>query len=383
MKELSKTVLSFKESIFATITKEAQKQNAINLGQGFPDFSAPKWMLQKLSESYQNQNPLIQQYAPFMGTLALRQSIESLYARNYAIRFNHESEITVLNGATEAIFCTCLALLNPNDEVIIIEPFYDSYVASIELAHAKAVPVTLHLPDKQIDWKELKKAITSKTKMIILNNPHNPTGKVYSHDELAQIAQIALENDLYIMSDEVYEYLVYDGLKHIPMSSFENVRDRVITISSVGKTLGMTGLKIGWTIAHEKITKAIRLVHQYNTFAVHHPTQHALVSILDNIDDYLVDFKNTYQAKRDLFYQGLKSLNFSPLTTEGTYFMMCHVPEGKNDVDYSLELIRDFQVASIPPSCFYLKSDEGKRFIRFCFAKEDATLHSALKNLQH
>ncbi|GAB4409443.1 MAG: pyridoxal phosphate-dependent aminotransferase [Bacteriovoracaceae bacterium] len=383
MKTISRVVDSFKESIFATMTEEALAHKAVNLGQGFPDFSGPEWLIELLKNSYRADYPLEQQYAPFSGSTHLRKSVSSVYRRQYHLDFDPDHEVTILNGATEAIFCTCLALLNPGDEVIVIEPFYDSYVSSIELAHAKAVAVTLHLPDRKIDWDELRSAINAKTKMIILNNPHNPTGKVYTHEELQKISEFVQEFDLYLLSDEVYEYLTFDGMRHIPTATFTNIKERVITISSVGKTFGMTGLKIGWTLANANITKAIRLVHQYNTFSVHHPTQIAMAEALDQIESYLPDFRKSYGLKRDILKKGLEQAGFLPLITEGTYFMLAPIPSKEKDTDYVMDLIRTKGVAAIPPSVFYLKSTEGQKFIRFCFAKSEKTLSEAIHRLSN
>jgi len=381
MKEISHKVSSFKDSIFATISREAVNNQAVNLGQGFPDFPGPQWIIDILKSAYQYEENASQQYAPFAGVLAMRESVSRQYLKKYSITYNSETEITIMNGATEGIFCTCLALLNPLDEVIVLEPFYDSYKSSIELAGAKAIASTINLPDLSIDFDHLEKIVSSKTKMLILNNPHNPTGKVFTLEEITQISIFAQKHDLYILSDEVYEFLTFDERAHLPIATLKEVRDRVITISSVGKTFGMTGMKIGWVCANEKISHAVRLVHQFNTFSVHHPSQVAFAKVIDQSDYYLQQFKVTYQQKRDLFYSGLQKAGFSPLQSEGTYFMMCPIPNELDDVSYCMELIKSKKVATIPPSSFYLNSDQGKKYIRFCFAKKDETLSQALRNL--
>ncbi|PJB53910.1 MAG: aminotransferase [Bdellovibrio sp. CG_4_9_14_3_um_filter_39_7] len=381
MKELSQKVSSFKDSIFATISREAVENQAVNLGQGFPDFPGPQWIIDILKSTYHYEENVSQQYAPFAGVLALRESVSRQYLNKYSIGYSPEDEITIVNGATEGIFCTCLALLNPLDEVIVLEPFYDSYKSSIELAGAKAIASTINLPDLSIDFDHLEKCVSSKTKMLILNNPHNPTGKVFTLEELSKISILAQKHDLYVLSDEVYEFLTFDERAHLPLAGIKEMKERVITISSVGKTFGMTGMKIGWVCANEKISHAIRLVHQFNTFSVHHPSQVAFAKVIDQSDYYLQQFKETYQQKRDFFFSGLQKAGFSPLKSEGTYFMMCSIPNGLDDVTFCRELIKSKKVASIPPSSFYLNSDQGKKYIRFCFAKKDETLSLALKNL--
>ena len=377
MKPLNNTVLQFKESIFSTMTKMAIDNKAINLSQGFPDFDGPKWVIDLASKAMnENKN----QYAPSMGILPLREAIAHNYKRFYNFEVNPLSEVVVTNGATEAIFCTCMGILNIGDEVIVLEPFYDSYLASIQLAGAKVVPVTLKAPDFNYDLEELKSAITSKTKLLILNNPHNPTGKVFTASEIQEIGELAKKHDFYILSDEVYEFLTF-GVEHKPTATFEDLKERTITISSTGKTFGLTGWKIGWAIGPASIIKAIHNVHQFTSFAVAQPFQWAMAEALIKMDEYLVDFKADYLRKRDLLVSGLKERGFNVSNPQGTYFTMAFLPDGENDVDYCKKLIVENKVAAIPTSAFYLKSDEGSRMIRFCFAKKDETLIAALNNL--
>ena len=290
------------------------------------------------------------------------------------------NEIVVTNGATEAIFCTCMALVNPGDEVIVFEPFYDSYLASLQMAGARVVPVTLKLPDFSFDKEDLIAAINSKTKLIILNNPHNPTGKIFSQDEIKTIAELARKFDFYILSDEVYEFLTFNEA-HRPTACFEDLKNRTITISSTGKTFGLTGWKIGWTCGPREIIKAIHNVHQFTTFCVAHPLQIAMASALSNMDDYLIDFKNKYRQKRDFLVTGLKQAGFKVLEPAGTYFVIAILNEGENDIEFCQKLIVDRKVAAIPTSAFYIKSNEGSRMIRFCFAKTEETLKKAIDNL--
>ncbi len=380
MKEYNRVVNQFSESIFSTMTKLAIENQAINLSQGFPDFDGPEFVINYAKKALDLGHMGKNQYAPSMGILPLRQSISKNYERFYKLNYNPESDIVVTNGATEAIFCTILALINPGDEVIILEPFYDSYLASLQLAGAKIIPITLKKPDFNFDFIELKNAITDKTKLLILNNPHNPTGKVFSPKEISFIGELAIHNDFYLLSDEVYEFLTYD-CDHTPTATFPQLYDRTITISSTGKTFGLTGWKIGWAAGPSKIIKAIHNVHQFSTFCVAHPFQIAMSEALSNMDSYLLDFKKSYRIKRDHLVGGLKSSGFKVSNPSGTYFTMAFLDSGLNDIEYCKKLILEKKVAAIPTSAFYLKSKEGESMIRFCFAKKEETLSNALKNL--
>ena len=380
MKDTALRIADFKDSIFGVISRLARENQAVNLGQGFPDFDGPEWLkeiaFKKMQEGHN-------QYAPFHGTPNLRQEISNYYQKFYQLSYNPESEITVTVGATEAIYVVINALINPGDEVIVLEPFYDSYVASIKMAGGVPVPVTMHAPDFCIDVKELEAAITPKTKLLILNNPHNPTGKVWTREELISVSQLAIKNDLYLLSDEVYEFLVFDGFKHIPTATLEGMMERTITVSSAGKTFGLTGWKIGWICANQKVSHACRLVHQYVTFSVSTPMQEAVAEGLKKLSDYLPGFVELYKGKRDSFYLEMKKLGFEYSLPKGTYFMMVPIKKhtSLNDVDFAMKLIKERKVATVPPSAFYLKSNEGQGYLRFCFAKKEETLKSAIQNL--
>lgn len=384
MKPLNSTVTEFKESIFSTMTKLSIEHEAINLSQGFPDFDGPQWIIDlahnAMDLGHKEGNVGKNQYAPSFGILPLRQAISKNYKRFYNLDYDPVSEVLVTNGATEAIFCACMALINPGDEVIIFEPFYDSYLASLQMVKAKIIPVTLKAPDFCFDTKELIDSINSKTKLLILNNPHNPTGKIFSPDEIKVIAELAEKFDFYILSDEVYEFLTFEN-KHAPTASFLNLASRTITISSTGKTFGLTGWKIGWAAGPSELIKAIHNVHQFTTFCVAHPLQIAMAQALTNMDDYLIEFKNQYLAKRNFLVSGLKKAGFNILTPAGTYFAMAILKEGENDIEFCKKLIKEKKVAVIPTSAFYMKSNEGSRMIRFCFAKTDETLKKAIKHL--
>lgn len=381
MKDTALRIADFKDSIFGVISKLAREHSAVNLGQGFPDFDGPEWLKEIAHKKMQQGH---NQYAPFPGTPNLRQEVSNYYKSFYTLNYDAESQITITVGATEAIYVVITALINPGDEVIVLEPFYDSYVASIKMAGGVAVPVTMHAPDFTIDEKELEAAITPRTKLVILNNPHNPTGKVWSREELLSVAKLIQKHDLYLMSDEVYEFLVFDEAKHIPMATLEGMLERTITVSSAGKTFGLTGWKIGWICANEKVSRACRLVHQYITFSVSTPMQEAVADGLKQLPQYLPGFVSLYKEKRDWFYKEMTQLGFEFALPKGTYFMM--VPISKktqlSDVDYAMKLIQERKVATVPPSAFYLKSAEGGKYLRFCFAKKEETLRDAVKNLQ-
>jgi aspartate/methionine/tyrosine aminotransferase len=371
----------FQNSVFGKISSLAKEFGAVNLGQGFPDFNGPDWLQDLVTKKMREGH---NQYAPFSGSSLLREQIAHYYKRFYSLDFDPENEVTVTVGATEAIYLVIMGLINPGDEVIVLEPFYDSYVASIKMAGGIPVPVTLHTPDFYLDTQEFKSAITSRTKLVILNNPHNPSGKVWTKEELIFVSEIAQKHNLLVLSDEVYEFLTFDKAIHIPTATIPGMKERTITISSAGKTFGMTGWKIGWICATPEISRACRLIHQYVTFSVSTPMQEAVAEALVRLEDYLPGFQNDYCSKRDLFYQGLVDLGFNFKKPLGTYFMMVpiHDKTSSKDVDYALELIKTRKVATVPPSAFYLKSNEGDRYLRFCFSKTNETLLLALDRLK-
>jgi N-succinyldiaminopimelate aminotransferase len=367
----------FSESIFGTMGKKALEHNAINLSQGFPDFDGPEFVKAKMIEAIQLG---FGQYAASTGLLQLRESIRDYYQSFYELAYCRDEEITVCTGATEGIFTTILALVNPGDEVILFEPFYDSYYASILMAGGIPVPVTMHAPSFEIDTDELRKAITKKTKLIIFNNPHNPSGRVFNKQELDGLVSVLSDTDTYILSDEVYEFLTYDGLKHIPLATYEQISNRVITISSAGKTFGLTGWKVGWMCAPKDISIHLRKTRQYITFSVNTPAQYAIADGLKRLDTYIPEFKASYQTKRDFLYAGLKALGFNFPCPQGSYFMM--VPFSGNDFKNAMFLVEHKKLATIPASPFYLKSEDGTHYLRLCFAKKEETLKQALQCLQ-
>lgn len=367
-------------SIFSTISKLALEHNAVNLGQGFPDFNGPDWIFDFALEAMKDGK---NQYAPSVGIHSLKESIKKYQKKYYDLDWGQD-EILITAGATESLFDTFQALLDKGDEVILFEPYYDSYYADVTLAGGVPKYVTLHKPTFNFDYAELENAITEKTKLLVLNNPHNPTGKVFSSEQLNFIATMAVKHDLMIVSDEVYEFLTFDDAKHIPIATLPGMKERTVTISSTGKTFGFTGWKIGYSLSSAEVISAIHGIHQWTTFAVNTPGQHAMARAFLQLDEYLPEFRKLYQHKRDLVYNALNETAFKPIKPDGSYFMMANLPEGAfaDDIDAAMKLIKDLGVATIPPAVFYGKSDEGKTMLRICFAKRDETLLEGVKRLK-
>lgn len=366
-------------SIFSVISQLAFEHKAINLGQGFPDFNGPEWIF---DFAYQAMKEGKNQYAPSYGIHSLRQSIANYQHQYYDLNYN-DDEIVITAGATEALYDSFNAFINPGDEVVLFEPYYDSYLSDVVLAGGIPKVVTLHKPDFSFDYEEFEKAISFKTKIIVLNNPHNPTGKVFSVEELKFIASLAIKHDLMIISDEVYEFLTYDGAEHIPIATLPGMKERTVTISSCGKTFGFTGWKIGFALAKPEWIRAIHNIHQWTTFAVNTPGQHAMAKAFMQLDDYIPEFRKLYQSKLNLVYDNLLSTKFKPHRPKGSYFVMVDIPEGfGTDQDAAIKLIKDYGVATIPPSVFYSSSDEGNSMLRICFAKQDQTIIDGTNRLK-
>ncbi len=384
MKSLNTTIEQFTPSIFSTMTQLANNHQAINLGQGFPDFDGPPFMLEALSEASKSSAPLhSRQYAPAKGAAILRHQLIQQMKDFYGLDYNADKEVLITNGATEALFLAAMALLNPGDEVLLFEPFYDSYMANILMAQAVPRCVELKAPEFAIEAAAIEELIGPKTKFIYWNNPHNPTGRVFGPEELQIIADLAIKHDLYIISDEVYEFLTYDNIPHIPLAGLPGMRERVVTISSIGKTMGVTGLKIGWMIGPEKLINAFTMVHQFNTFCVNHPAQYATAKALESLPQYRTELSTFYQKKRDYLFQQLKILNYNPIRPQGSYFIICQLPAGQKDVDFCTQLIVAQKVVAIPVSPFYQVPERGEHLIRFCFAKKDEVLKAAVENLKN
>lgn len=374
-----KSLAGIPESIFSTMSRMAFEYKATNLGQGFPDFDGYEWLPEM---AYKAMKEGKNQYAPSPGIMSIKQNIAEIEKEHYKLEWDPINEITITAGATEGLYCAIHAYIEAGDEVVMFEPFYDAHQADVILAGGVPKYVTLKKPDFTFDPKELEEVITEKTKMIIVNTPHNPTGKMYSKEELEIIAKIAIKHDLLVLSDEVYEFLTYGEKQHIPTATIEGMKDRTITISSTGKTFGMTGWKIGYICASPEISAAIRGVHQWTTFAVNTPGQHAMAYGFSQMATYLPDFQKEYKSKRDLMLEELDKTKFKAHAAFGSYFIMVDIPEGfADDVDCATKLVKEFEIATIPPSIFYGKSDEGRTMLRLCFAKKDETIIDGIRKM--
>lgn len=361
-------------TIFSKMSALATQEQALNLSQGFPDFDCSTELVELVYEAMKSGK---NQYAPMAGLPALREKIAEKTAFLYQGKYNPETEITVTAGATQAIFTAIAATVNEGDEVIIFTPAYDCYEPAIELVGGKPVYVQLKDPDYKINWEEVKKVINQRTKMIIINSPHNPTGSILSKKDLAELEKLTMQSNMLVLSDEVYEHIIFDGEKHNSVAAFPKLAERSFIISSFGKTYHTTGWKIGYCLAPKELMKEFRKTHQYNVFSVNTPIQHAYAKFLDRKEAYL-DLANFYQAKRDLFRKLLEGSNFTLKPTSGSYFQLLGYEQisDEADTDFAIRLTKEFKVASIPVSVFYNKKVDHK-VLRFCFAKQDSTLEEA------
>jgi N-succinyldiaminopimelate aminotransferase len=377
---LSRKLEGFGTTIFSEMTRLAIEHRAINLAQGFPDFDGPEFAKEAAIAAIRNGHG---QYARVTGIPELHRKLSEKYLRDYGLAYAADTEITVTSGATEAIFAAIQGTCDAGDEVILFEPFYDSYRASVSMAGATARFVTLHSPDWSFDRNELEAAFTPKTRAVLVNTPHNPTGKVFSHDELSEIARLCIERDVLCITDEVYEHLVYEG-KHLPIAALPGMRERTITISSFGKTFSLTGWKVGWAAAPPPLSGAVRAAHQFITFATATPLQYAAATALDAPPDYYESLRESYRRKRDFLASALSRLGFQVSPCSGTYFLCAGFSKFgfDDDVAFCRHLTEKIGVAALPPTSFYGKSDEGRRYARFAFCKKDETLREAVSRLE-
>ena len=376
---LTRRLSGFGTSIFAEMTALARKHDAVNLGQGFPSFDGPEFVKQAAIEHVRAGH---NQYSPMPGLPALQQAVADHQRRFYGLEYDPASEVTVHAGATEALCATLGALLDAGDEAIVFEPFYDAYLPGIALAQAVGRVVPLAPPAFRIERAELERAITKKTRLLVLNSPSNPAGRVFTRAELELVAELAVRHDLVVVTDEVYEHIVYDGA-HLPMVSLPGMRERTVTISSGGKTFSLTGWKIGWACAAPLLTDAVRAVHQFVTFAVSTPFQHAVAAGLRAPDAYYKALRDDYRRRRDRLCEGLEAAGFAVLWPEGTYFALADVrPLGYEDGrEFCLSLVPKVGVAAIPVSAF-AADGRLRHLVRFAFCKDDATLDEGLERLR-
>jgi len=365
-------------TIFTVMSSLSNDYDAINLSQGFPDFDVHTDLLDLVSR-YMHSG--YNQYAPMQGIPLLRERIAEKMFELYNARYDPVSEITVTSGATEALFAAISAVIQKGDEVIVLEPAFDSYVPAIVLNGGIPVYVKYRFPEYRIDWDDIKKALSSKTRLIILNSPHNPTGAVFSGKDIAALKGILENTDVLILSDEVYEHIIFDGLRHESISRYPELAERSFVVSSFGKTYHTTGWKIGYCLAPAALSKEFQRVHQFLTFSTNTPIQHAYADFMQNKDVYL-NLAAFYQKKRDTFLTLMKSSRFKALPCKGTYFQMLDYSEisNKSDIEFSKQLTIEHGVASIPPSVFYHQKDDHN-VLRFCFAKKNETLERAAEKL--
>ncbi len=365
-------------SIFSVMSALATAKGAINLSQGFPDFPMDPKLLALVNEAMRSgQN----QYAPAPGLLGLREQIASLARETYDAEVDPETEVTVTSGGTEALFCAIAATVREGDEVIVFEPCYDSYVPVIELFGGVPIYVALEFPDYKINWEGVKKRVNSRTKMIILNTPHNPTGTTMSAEDFQELAKIVQGNRILILSDEVYEHIIFDDQEHQSILRHPQLAKRSFVVSSFGKTFHATGWKIGYCIAPEHLSKEFRKIHQFVTFSTSTPFQAAIAAYMQD-RSHIKELRHFYQQKRDYFLQLMAKSRFEPLPSSGTYFqlMRYNAISDKPDRAFAEWLTTEKGVAAIPVSVFY-HSGEDNKVLRFCFAKENATLEKAAEIL--
>lgn len=368
-------------SIFAEMTHLANEYQAINLGQGFPDFPTPDFLKAAAQDAIAQE---INQYAPSVGRQRLRQAVAQKMARDYGHEVNPDTEVLITHGATEAIFASILGLVNPGDEVIIGEPFYDSYLPAVQMAGGIPRFYQLQPPNWAIDFDYLAGLFNHKTKLILINTPHNPTGKVFTADEMSQIAVLCLEHDVLALVDEVYEHIIFDEYQHVTMAKLPGMRPRTLHISSLGKTFSATGWKVGWVVAPPELTQAAFRAHQFMTFCGAAPLQEAAAVALETATTYYEELRAMYQAKRDLLVDGLKGAGLRPLVPQGTYFVMVDISGlgFADDVAFCRYLTTEIGVAAIPPSAFYHNPQDGAGLARFAFCKRDEVLLVAAERLQ-
>jgi aminotransferase len=376
---LSRRVDHFVESVIRDMTRLSIKHEAVNLAQGFPDFPAPFELKRAAADAIMGD---FNQYSITWGAKDLREEIS-----RKALKYNHieadpDSEVTVTCGSTEAMMASMLALINEGEEVVVFEPFYENY--GPDAAVSGAVPRFVPLNDNgSIDEDALASAFNQRTRALIINNPNNPCGKVFTKDELKLIADLCTEHDVIAVTDEIYEYILYDGKKHISIASLDEMKDRTITISGFSKTYSVTGWRIGYAVAQKELTSAIRKVHDFLTVGAPAPLQHACVTALNFPDSYYKELASMYDWKRKLLYSALKKAGFSCSLPDGAYYILADIPDGigMDDMAFTRYLVSEIGVAAVPGSSFF-KSEEGKHKLRFTFSKKEETLMEAARRLE-
>lgn len=378
--QVSKRLEKFKTTIFTQMSNLAVKHGAINLGQGFPNFDGPDFVKEAAIQAIREGK---NQYARGYGIPDLNVAIAERFKKDTGIEIDPEKEVTVTSGCTEAIAATILGLINPGDEVVIFAPFYDSYEATLSMAGAKIKSLTLRPPDFAVPLAELKAAVTTQTRAIFINTPHNPTGKMLTRAELEVIANLCIAHDVLAFTDEVYDKLTFEA-EHISLASIPGMRGRTVTMNSLGKTFSLTGWKIGWAIAPPHLTWGVRQAHAYLTFATSTPMQWAGSAALRAPESYYEELRRDYSAKKAILVQGLEDAGFVVYPSSGTYFVVVdHTPFGfEDDISFCEHLIKEVGVVAIPTSVFYLNPEEGKNLVRFTFCKDESTLRAAVGRMK-
>ena len=368
-------------TIFSTMTAMAQRLNALNLSQGFPDFPAPPDLLQALSEVTLAGN---NQYAAGDGFVPLREQLAQLFLNRDQLKLDPITEITITAGATIAIFSAIQAMLHAGDEVIIFDPSYDSYAPSVQLVGAKAIHIPLNAPEFCVEWNQVRSAITDQTRMVIVNTPHNPTGAIWSKQDWLNLIELIQDKNIVVLSDEVYEHLIYDDKQHYSALSFPELRDRSFVVGSFGKTFHVTGWKTGYCIASPVLMSVFRQVYQFANFCGVTPVQMALATYMQQHPEHIAGLSEFYQNKRDLFISGIQHSKFRFIPSQGTFFQNVDyslIRPDLNDVEMCKFLAEEHKIVAIPVSVFYQQAPENLRLIRFCFAKTEQTLLQACKIL--
>jgi len=367
-------------TIFTVMSQLAAEHGAVNLGQGFPDFAVPQRLVDELDRAMRDGH---NQYAPMTGVAPLRLAIAEKVLRCYGREVNADTEITVTSGATEAIFNAIHAVMRPGEEVIVLDPAYDCYEPAIDLAGARAVHVALDPRTFAVDWQKVRDAITPKTRMLMINSPHNPSGAMLDEEDMRALAELLRDTDIFLVSDEVYEHIVFDGRRHESALRYPELAERAFVISSFGKTYHCTGWKIGYAIAPPALTAEFRKVHQYNTFTSFSPAQYAFAAMVREEPEHHEQLGAFYQAKRDHFREQLLGTKLKPLPVPGGYFQLVDYSavSGLVDTEFVKWLTVEHGVTAIPLSPFYESPPAGQRLARLCFAKNPATLDAAIERL--
>ncbi len=376
----SKKATQFTESVIREMTRLNDLHGGVNLSQGFPDFPAPSAIKDAACAAI---NADVNQYAVTWGARPLREAVAREFTRRYGMEVVADQQVTVCCGSTEAMMSTMMAIIDPGDEVVVFEPFYENYGPDAILSGATPRYVTLHEPNWSFDPDELAAAFNDKTKAIIINTPNNPTGKVFSREELETIAALCRKWDAIAISDEIYEHIIYDGLQHIPIATIEGMADRTVTINGLSKTYSVTGWRVGWTISPPTLTGAIRKVHDFLTVGAAAPLQEAGAVALGLPDAYYLKLAREYQRRRDVLLEVLERHHFTCYKPDGAYYIMTDIRSFgfRDDVEFARYLVTDVGVGSVPGSSFYKTSNEGRTKVRFCFCKRDETLAEADRRL--